>query len=226
MVFQDLRHGVRLLRRTPGFTFVAILILALGIGVNTAVFSLVNTLMLQPRPGRIDQLFAVFTKDRTMAKGYRDFSYPAYLDLRGRADIFDSVMAHTFSTVGITDGDVTRQTFAAIVSSNYFSTLGVPVAAGRAFTPAEERPGANARVAIASYAVWRRAGLDPSFIGRIGPRERIRLHGRRRDALEASRARWRCCRPNGGFRSAATTRSSTRCSSSARPGSPIAATIR
>jgi predicted permease len=172
MVFQDLRHGVRLLRRTPGFTFVAILILALGIGVNTAVFSLVNTLMLQPRPGRIDQLFAVFTKDRTIAKGYRDFSYPAYLDLRGRADIFDSLMAHTFSTVGITDGDVTRQTFAAIVSSNYFSTLGVPVAAGRAFTPVEERPGANARVAIASYAVWRRAGLDPSFIGRM-----VRVNG-------------------------------------------------
>ena len=166
MLSQDLRHGVRLLRRTPGFTLVAILILALGIGVNTAVFSLVNTLMLQPRPGRIDQLFAVFTKDRTMAKGYRDFSYPAYVDLRGRTDIFDSILAHTFSTVGITDGDVTRQTFAAIVSSNYFSTLGVPVAAGRAFTQAEERPGANARVAIASYAVWRRAGLDPSFIGR------------------------------------------------------------
>ncbi len=166
MLSQDLRHGVRLLRRTPGFTLVAILILALGIGVNTAVFSLVNTLMLQPRAGRIDQLFDVFTKDRTMAKGYRDFSYPAYVDLRGRTDIFDSILAHTFSTVGITDGDVTRQTFAAIVSSNYFSTLGVPVAAGRAFTQAEERPGANARVAIASYAVWRRAGLDPSFIGR------------------------------------------------------------
>jgi len=173
MLFQDLRHGVRLLRRAPGFASVAILILALGIGVNTAAFSLVNTLLLQPRSGRIDQLFAVFTKDRTTpAKGYRDFSYPAYLDLRARADIFDSVMAHTFSIVGITDGDVTRQTFAAIVSSNYFSTLGVPVAMGRAFTAEEERPGANTRVAIASYAVWRRAGLDPSFVGRT-----VRVNG-------------------------------------------------
>jgi len=165
-MLSDIRHGLRLLRRTPGFTLVAILILALGIGVNTAVFSLVNTMLLQPRPGRIDQLFSVFSKDRTMAKGYHNFSYPAYLDLRGRTDIFDSVLAHTFSTVGVTEGDVTRQTFAAIVSSNYFATLGVPVAAGRAFTADEERPGANARVAIASYAVWRRMGLDPSFIGR------------------------------------------------------------
>src|SRR5215471_13601354 len=119
-LLRDFRHGVRLLRRTPGFTATAIAVLALAIGVNTAVFSLVNTLLLQPRPGRIDSLHAVFSKDRTLAKGYRDFSYPAYLDLKGRSDIFDSVMAHTFSNVGITDGDVTRQTFAAIVSSNYF----------------------------------------------------------------------------------------------------------
>lgn len=165
-IFRDFRHGVRMLRRTPGFTAVAVAVLALGIGVNTAVFSLVNTLLLQPRPGRIDSLYAVFTKDRTMAKGYRDFSYPAYLDLKARADLFDSVMAHTFSTVGITEGDVTRQTFAAIVSSNYFSTLGVPAALGRTFTPEEERPGANVHVAVASYAVWRRTNFDPAFIGR------------------------------------------------------------
>ncbi len=171
-LLRDFRHGVRMLRRTPGFTAVAIAVLALGIGVNTAVFSLVNTLILQPRPGRIDRLHAVFTRDRTQQeRGYRDFSYPAYLDLKARTDIFDSLMAHTFSTVGITEGGaggegVTKQTFAAIVSSNYFSTLGVTMAVGRGFTPDEERPGANARVAVASYAAWRRTGFDPSFVGR------------------------------------------------------------
>jgi putative ABC transport system permease protein len=171
-VFRDFRHGTRMLRRTPGFTTVAIAVLALGIGVNTAVFSLVNTLLLQPRAGRIDSLYAVFSKDRTMAKGYRDFSYPAYLDLKARSDIFDSLMAHTFSTVGITDGDVTKQTFAAIVSSNYFSTLGVPMAIGRSFTVDEERPGANAHIAIASYSTWRRANFDPAFVGRT-----VRVNG-------------------------------------------------
>ena len=165
-IIQDLRHGVRLLRRTPGFTFIAVFVLALGIGANTAVFSLVNAMVLQPRPGRIDRLYVVYTHDRTKPDAWRDFSYPAYLDLRARADVFDSVMAHTFSTVGITEGDRTKQTFAAIVSSNYFSTLGVPMAIGRTFTPEEERPGAGVRVAIASYATWRRTGFDPSFVGR------------------------------------------------------------
>src|SRR5262245_46477451 len=162
---RDVRHGARLLRRTPGFTAIAILVLTLGIGANTAVFSMVNALVLQPRQGRIDQLVAVFSRDRVKPDHYREFSYPAYLEMRARTDIFDSLLAHTFSTVGITSGDTTVQTFASIVSANYFSTLGVHLAAGRAFTAAEERPGAQARVAIASYAVWRRAGLNPAFVG-------------------------------------------------------------
>jgi predicted permease len=90
------------------------------------------------------------------------------VDVRSRSDLFESVMAHTFSTVGISDSQSTsipRQTFAAIVSANYFSTLGVKMARGRAFTLDEERPGANARIAIASYAVWRRGGFDPAFVG-------------------------------------------------------------
>ena len=163
---QDLRHSVRLLRRTPGFTSVAVLVLALGIGATTAVFSLVNALVLQQRPGRIDDLVGVFSRERSKPDHYRDFSYPAYLEMRARADIFDSLMAHTFSTVGITEGDTTKQTFASIVSANYFSTLGVRLAAGRPFTAEEERPGSLSRVAIASYAVWRRTGFDPAFVGK------------------------------------------------------------
>jgi len=163
---QDFRHGVRALRRTPGFTSIAIAVLALGIGANTAVFALVHTLLIQPRPGRIDQLVAVFSRDRNKPDQYRDFSYPAYVDLRDRGDVFESLMAHTFSTVGITEGDVTRQTFAAIVSASYFTTLGVPMAAGRTFSADEERPGSSARVAIASYAAWRRSHFDPAFVGK------------------------------------------------------------
>ena len=186
-MLRDLRHSVRLLRRTPGFTSVAVLVLALGIGANTAVFSLVNALVLQPRQGRIDQVVGVFSRDRAKPDHYRDFSYPAYLDMRERGDIFDSLMAHTFSTVGITQGDVTKQTFASIVSANYFSTLGVRMAAGRAFTVEEERPGSGSRVAIASYAAWRRAGLDPAFVGSTVRGERHGLHSGRRGAARLRR---------------------------------------
>ena len=74
-------------------------------------------------------------------------------------------MAHTIGLVGIREGETTRRSFAEIVSSNYFSTLGVQLAAGRSFTLDEERPGSNAPVAIASYAAWQRRGFAPGFIG-------------------------------------------------------------
>jgi predicted permease len=165
-LLHDLRHSLRLLRRTPGFSVVAIAILTLGIGANTAVFSLVNALVLQPRQGRIDAAVGVFSRSRVKADDYHDFSYPQYLDVRDRAGVFESVMAHTFTTVGIREGDRTRSSFAAVVSANYFSTLGVPLAQGRSFTPREERPGAGIPVIVASYAAWRRSGFDPQFVGR------------------------------------------------------------
>src|SRR5579872_2519208 len=158
LLLQDFRHSFRLLRRTPGFTAVAVLVLALGIGANTSVFGLVDALVLQPRQGRIDQLVAVFNRDRTTAD-YRNFSYATYVDLRNRSGLFDSLLAHSFTTVGIGDGEASRQAFATIVSSNYFATLGVPLALGRPFTADEERPGGAASVAIASYAEWRRRGF-------------------------------------------------------------------
>ena len=164
-ILQDFRHSVRQLRRTPGFTAIAILVLALGIGANTAVFSLVNALVLQPRPGRVDQALGVFSRDRVKQDRYRDFSYPAYVDLRDRSGVFEHLMAHTFSTVGIKEGDTTKQVFASIVSGNYFQTLGVALAAGRSFTAEEERPGARIPVAVASYSGWRKSGLSPSFVG-------------------------------------------------------------
>src|SRR5207245_5822090 len=92
--------------------------------------------------------------------------------IRERNGVFDELMAHTFSTVGIREGDTTTQTFASIVSSNYFKTLGVTLAAGRAFTAEEERPGSHAKAAIASYAVWRRHNLSSDFVGST-----VRAHG-------------------------------------------------
>jgi putative ABC transport system permease protein len=164
-LFSDFRHSLRLLAGAPGFSAVAVLILGLGIGANTAVFSVVNTLALQPRPGRIDSLQSVFSRDRDRPDSFRDFSYPLYLDLRERRDIFDSLLAHTFSLVGIGDGEAMKRAFVEVLSADYFSTLGVHLAAGREFTAAEERPGTNAPVAIASYGAWRQRGYDASFVG-------------------------------------------------------------
>jgi predicted permease len=162
---RDFWYGLRLLRRTPGFTTVAVLILALPIAVNSVVFSLVHAVLFQPRPGRIDTLVSVFNRDRQRPDSYRSFSYPLYADLRDRSAIFESLMAHTLALVGVRDGETTRRGFAEIVSSNYFSTLGVRLAAGRPFTIEEERPAADLPVAIASYGLWRRRGFDPGFIG-------------------------------------------------------------
>jgi len=165
-MLSDFRHSLRLLRRTPGFTLVAIGILALGIGVNAGVFSVVNALVLQPRPGRIDRVVGVFSRDRVKPDSYRDFSYLTYVDLRDRTrGVFDDLLAHAFTTIGIHEGADVEQVFASVVSSNYFSTLGVRLAAGRTFTPDEERPGSHAQVAIASYSVWQRHGLARDFVG-------------------------------------------------------------
>jgi predicted permease len=147
-LLQDLRFGVRTARKTPGFTAVAIAVLALGIGANSAMFTLVNALLFKPLAGRADELVGVFSRDRAKPGSYRAFSYPEYLDIRDRSGIFAGLMAHNFAMVGVPEGDGTRQTFADVVSSNFFDTLGVRLAAGRAFTAEEERPGARIPVVI------------------------------------------------------------------------------
>ena len=164
-LFSDFRYAVRLLTRAPGFSVVAVAVLALGIGANVGVFSIVNTLLLQPRAGRIDSLVSVYNRDRHNTAEYRGFSYPAYVDLRDRVGVFDAVLAQGFTTVGVREGDLTRQAFAAVVSANYFDTVGVHLAAGRAFSLDEERGRGPTAVAIASYGSWRRHNLDPQFVG-------------------------------------------------------------
>jgi len=124
-VNRDIRYAARTLRRSHGFTAVAVLILALPIAASSVVFSLINTVLLQPRAGRIDTLVSVFSRDRQRPDSYRDFSYPLYVDLRDRSGIFESVMAHTVALVGIQQGDTTRRSFVEIVSSNYLDRKSV-----------------------------------------------------------------------------------------------------
>src|SRR6186713_3619344 len=142
---QDVLYALRTFAKSPGFTVIAVLVLAVGVGANAAVFSIVNELLLRPLSGRAGELVGVYSHDRTKPDAFREFSYPNYVDLRDGSDLFDgdrALLAHTFSMVGMPAGDETRRTLAALISSNYFDTLGVTLAAGRTFTADEERPGA------------------------------------------------------------------------------------
>src|SRR5256714_110988 len=165
-MIHDFRFAFRQLIKAPGFTFAAVLVLALGIGANTAVFSLVNTLFFAPpayaRPHEMAQLFSQDKKD---PKKFRGFSYPTYRDIREQNTVFSDAMGFNLALIGLGQKGDTRRAFAAIVSSNYFSVLGVPLVRGRTFLPEEETPGRNAPVAIVSYSYWQRHDLDPSVVG-------------------------------------------------------------
>ncbi len=147
-IARDVRFGLRTLTRTPGFTLVAILVLALGIGANSAMFTLVNAMLFKPLAGQGDELVGLFSHDRTNPNSYRAFSYANYVDIRDRGEVFESLMGYTFAMVGITKDEVTRQAFISVVTSNYFDTMGVGLAAGRTFSAEEERPGARVPVVI------------------------------------------------------------------------------
>ena len=164
---RDLRFGLRMLRSRPGFTITAVIVLALGIGVNTAVFSLVNVLLLKPLAiEKPEQLVGCYSRNINKPDDYRAFSYPNYVDLREGNPVFSSLMAHNPAMVGLAEGDTTRRVFIDIVSSNYFATLGAPLFRGRTFTSEEERPGSAADVAIVSYSFWKRKGSDPDLLGK------------------------------------------------------------
>jgi predicted permease len=164
-LLQDLRYGLRLLIRNRTFTVVAAIVLAFGIGANTAVFTIINTLVFKPRPGVPDQeLAGVYSRDRTQADAYRAFSYPNYADLRDRR-LFASLTAHTFSMLGLTEGQTTRRVFADVITANYFDTFGVGLARGRAFTIDEEKPGADIPVTVIGHGLWQRLGGTDQVLG-------------------------------------------------------------
>ena len=138
--------------KTPAFSAVAILVLAVGIGANTAMFTLVNAMLIKPLAGRADELVGLYSHDRTRPnESYRGFAYDNYVDIRNANDVFDALLAHTFAMVGVPAGDTTRQTFVEVVSSNYFDAVGAPLVAGRSFTLEEERPSARIPVVIVRY---------------------------------------------------------------------------
>ena len=165
--FQDMRYGLRLLWKSPGFTIVAVLSLALGIGANTAIFDIVNAVLLRslpfPHPERLVKIVAL---NRGPAARDIGFSVPELDDLRSRAGIFDQVSGIVSGGTDFTGSEHPQRLEILAVSSNYFSLLGVSAHLGRVFGPGDEQPGFSEAVVI-SDSLWARGfGRDPGILGR------------------------------------------------------------
>jgi len=166
-LWQDLRYGARMMAQNPGFTCVAAFTLALGIGANTAIFSVVNAVLLQPLPyAKADELVSIH---RTPGGETRwPFSPPAYLDLKRRNTVFTDIAALSNKgwPANLTDWGEPERLQGFQVSATLFPLLGVKTALGRAFLAEEDRPGAN-HVVVLSHELWRRRfGADPQAVGR------------------------------------------------------------
>ena len=163
--FQDLHYALRMLRRNPGFTFVAVFTLALGIGANTAIFSVVNAVLLRSLPYRDPDRLVLVSHYRKNAD--RDSALGAdFLEWRDQAKAFEQIAAYTSETVNLTGSGEPERLEAGMVSAELFATLGVAPALGRAFMPEEDRAG-SAPAVILSDGLWRRRfGADPQVIGR------------------------------------------------------------
>jgi predicted permease len=166
--WQDLRYGVRMLRKNPGFTFVIVLTIALGIGANTAVFSLTNALLLRAPQG-VSRPEEIVQVGRTLNySDFSTFSYPDYADVRDQNTSFTDLAAYRETGVDLTTGGAPELLSGMLVSGNYFRALETQAAVGRIFGPEDDSaPGANSVVVI-SHGFWqRRFASDPNVVGRV-----------------------------------------------------------
>lgn len=166
--FQDLRFGFRMLRRSPGFSILAILCLTLGIGTNAAVLSWIEGILIRPYPlvAHQDRMFALNATTRG-ENGYTALSYPEFLAYEQNSTLFESFIIDRITGTTLSVGDRAERASGAIVSANYFDALGVKPILGRGFRP-EEGEGRNAHpVTVIGYQTWKdRYGADPNIIGR------------------------------------------------------------
>src|SRR5579864_2660203 len=153
---RDLSFGVRMLRRSPGFSLIVIVCLTLGIGANTAVFSWIEGILLRPFQMVRDQNRLVALGQTVRGQNYiDDISYPDLLDLQRNSKLIDSFIVSKITGTTLNIGDRAQTAAGSIVSANYFSALGIRPFLGRGFDPAEDQ-GRNAHpVAVISYSLWK-----------------------------------------------------------------------
>ena len=165
-IWQNLRYSLRMLAKSPSFTAVAVLTLALGIGANATIFSFINGLLLRPISGvqQPDRLVGIYTSDYSSGR-YGGSSYPDYLDIRQQADLLADTAAYDSAALNLTGSDNAERLRCGLVTTNYFALLGVGAQIGRTLGNEDDVPGATATVVL-TYPFWqRRFGGDPSIIG-------------------------------------------------------------
>src|SRR5262252_3674238 len=167
-LWQDVRYGLRMLAKNPGFTAVAVLTLALGIGANTGIFSILRQVLLQrlpvPHPEELVLLYGPGQKQGHISsdegtpgdQGAESFSYPMYVNLRDHNDVFASLAAKDAFSVGLGFRGQTERARAELVTGNYLETLGVNAALGRTFEPADSATLGSNPVVMLSYGYWKR----------------------------------------------------------------------
>jgi putative ABC transport system permease protein len=176
---QDLRYGIRLLIKNPGFSAIAVLTLALGIGGNTAIFSVVNAVLLRPLPyPNPEQLAMVWMDNRKQGVHDDITSYPNFVDYKQQNQSFQDLAGFANYRPNLTGDGEPEELTGAVVTANFFSVLGVSPVIGRGFAPEEEQPGSD-QVVVLSDGLWkRRFGGDPGIVG-----QKIMLSGNPHDVI-------------------------------------------
>ena len=166
-LLQDVRYGLRLLAKNPGFSSIAVITLALGIGANTTIFSAVNAALLRALPyGDPDRLVYVWSAERARGINQSTVSIPDLRDWRQQNRVFDGLAGWWSGSYNLSGGDEPRQVAGWTVSPNFFDVLGAQPELGRGFATGEGQPG-NERVVVLSHSLWMGAlGGDPRILGR------------------------------------------------------------
>src|SRR5579862_8285629 len=173
-MLRDLQHALRILRRSPGFTLTAVLTLALGIGANTAIFSVVNATLLRPLPfPHPERIVAIQNQYKAVGLDSASASVPDYIDYRNQKQLFSEVAAVDSDDFNLTGADRPERLSCGKATSGLFAVLGVQPLLGRVFTSDEDQPG-KSQVVVLTEGLWkRRFGGDPGVIGRA-----IHLNGK------------------------------------------------
>ena len=164
---QDLKHALKMFRESPGFTLTAVAALTIGIGANTAIFSVINAVVLKPIPfAQPDRMVRLMNSNRETGNAGGGASPAKFMHWRAQTEVLEDIAAYRNNSLNYTVGDIPERLTASQVSEAYFRAFRAPIMQGRGFAPEEDLPGA-AKTTVLSYDFWnRRLAGDPDIIGK------------------------------------------------------------